>query len=135
MKTPEEMLEDYILTDHPSEGQVVTAWQSARIAKEYADQFKPEWVPISERFPDNPNNMQACLVENNGKLYRQICFFINKRSEELFEFDDPDDFDYDEESDIVYFPEGWYVSDENKELYYKIEPKFWLDGIPEQPEL
>lgn len=37
--------------------------------EEYADQFKPQWIPVSERLPD--------LTVNNGKASEEVIVLID----------------------------------------------------------
>ena len=55
MKTYNEILERKM--DHY--GETKAAYEFA--AEEYADQFKPKWIPVSERLPDNDDEVLVII--------------------------------------------------------------------------
>ena len=82
------------------------------------DRAKIEWVSVEDRLPSSGRKVLAFYTNRLGNPRIVIGAYAAKHTIEQ----DPyaDYFDYAEEKDVYYYPEGWYESLDNWEEYSEI---------------
>jgi hypothetical protein len=90
-----------------------------------------EWISVKESIPEGVA-LVAYQKEQAGTLVCKACYF--KKHEQ--ETSDDDNFDYNDEDDVYYIPEGWYECIDNWEDYSSVSIQgivtHWMP-LPEAP--
>lgn len=66
-----------------------------------------EWISVKQQMPKNCKNVIACFKNRLGKKRIVIAWYAEKYTVEVNQ-DFDEYFEYDEDGDNFYLPEGWY---------------------------
>lgn len=99
----------------------------------YAEQFKPQWIPVDEFIPES-NKHYFCLIKaTSGNFIKCVCVYTKGWDLEV-DFDDVDDdrFNYNDEKEQIFMKKGWYEECEQDghmydNVYFKRTPIFILN--------
>lgn len=94
----------------------------------YAEQFKPKWISVEERLPENKKSVLIIC----GKI--QCVGFYTKGFEVIVEDEDGEgDYDSDESKDGLYLKPGWYEEQEQEQardvydyISFSRNPTHWM---------
>lgn len=91
------------------------------------------WISVSEQLPKTGAPVLACYKNSHGKFSRVRAKFIPAKTEEAGS--DDEFFEYDEETDAYYLPEGWYECINNWDDYtavaiYEGKVEYWMELPP-----
>lgn len=96
--------------------------------------MQPNFTKKGE-LPDNQRYVIACGRNFFGKIRRIRAYYVPKfcLTEDNFEFEG--DYDYCEENDLFYVPQGWYEANEMEEINWKVDFEIlcWWE-LPEVPK-
>lgn len=87
---------------------------------------KSEWIPASIK-PEETAKGTFCLIERNGKLYPETCYYFNKHQQDFCPDGNEDWADF--ENDEYYLPEGWYTLCDQCEKYWKVDVSFYMVAL------
>jgi hypothetical protein len=92
---------------------------------------KMNWILIANKYPE-PGNPTIVAVKDGKRKIILRAAWIPKHFEK--HNGDDDWFEYDEESDTYYTPEGWYEWNDNEETHWNITGEIvaWMP-LPEFP--
>lgn len=83
-----------------------------------------KWIPVSERLPENQKRVLVCGLSNYNHTSRTMfkAEYIRKMTvtADDYGWSEDCDYDYDEEKDENYVPEGWYESIMNWDEYSSV---------------
>lgn len=88
-----------------------------------------EWIAVTDRLPEGG---KPVLVSYGKKVLRAAHAGKFELDEENWGWDDSSTGDYNESTDMTYWPEGWYEWNEYEEVHWKLnpEPTHWMP-LPE----
>ena len=96
---------------------------AAAAALEAADKAQ-RWISVSERLPENQKRVLVCGLSNYNHTSRTMfkAEYIRKMTvtADDYGWSEDCDYDYDEEKDENYVPEGWYESIMNWDEYSSV---------------
>ena len=76
------------------------------------------WINVNDRLPEDEKNVLVCCKNDYGRRYVCEAYHVNHHSVEANIYWNEDaDWDYDEEEDKFYVPEGWYEVIHNWDEY------------------
>jgi hypothetical protein len=81
---------------------------------------EPQWIACSERMPESGVTVLACYVNANGKTRRIRAEWVAAKTREGNGEGDDLDLVYDEDADMLFWPEGWYEQIDNWPEYTAI---------------
>lgn len=85
-----------------------------------------EWIPAIVK-PEHTAKGTFCLIERNGKLYPETCYYFGKHQQDFCPDGNEDWADF--ENDEYYLPEGWYTLCDQCEKYWKVDVSFYMIGF------
>ena len=93
-----------------------------------------EWISVKDKMPESGRNVLAYYVNEYGKYRIVKAFYADRFS---IEHDDDEYFDYNEEEDRYYLPQGWHESIDNFDEYSSVKIRSdvtkWMQ-LPEPPK-
>ena len=98
-----------------------------------------EWVDVNDKLPENEKYVLVCCKSRFSRPYICIGYHINRHSVEGNIYWNEDlEWDYDEDEDKNYVPEGWYEAVRNWDEYSSVvisdDVTHWAE-LPELPTI